>query len=127
MTGSFFQGDDERKALSKVVGSDCLVGSNFTIGEKSNVKKSIIGNHVTIGANCKVDQCIIFGHTSIEDSTTMSGCIVGANCHVGKESTVTNCNLSARQVAPQPQSTRQMKPAPCLPLVEEIFGLSWRC
>lgn len=96
------KGDDERKALSKVVGSDCLVGSNFTIGEKSNVKKSIVGNHVTIGANCKIDNCIIFNHTSVEDNVTLSGCIVGGNCHVGKESTVTNCNLSARYLSPPP-------------------------
>mmetsp|Transcript_28605 Transcript_28605/g.55788 ORF Transcript_28605/g.55788 Transcript_28605/m.55788 type:complete len:441 (+) Transcript_28605:15-1337(+) len=88
--------DEERKALSKQVGSDCVVGESFAIGEKSSIKKSVIGKHVTVGTNVKIDNCILLGHTSIEDNVTMSGCIVGANCHVGRESNVVNCNLSAR-------------------------------
>eukprot|EP00283_Hemiselmis_rufescens_P012126 CAMPEP_0173436988 /NCGR_PEP_ID=MMETSP1357-20121228/17787_1 /TAXON_ID=77926 /ORGANISM="Hemiselmis rufescens, Strain PCC563" /LENGTH=420 /DNA_ID=CAMNT_0014402143 /DNA_START=21 /DNA_END=1283 /DNA_ORIENTATION=+ len=88
--------DEEKKALGKQVGSECVVGEGFVIGDKSSVKKSVVGKHVTIGANVKIDNCILLGHTSIEDNATMSGCIVGANCHVGKDSGLSNCNLSAR-------------------------------
>uniref|UniRef100_A0A7S0VX29 Translation initiation factor eIF2B subunit gamma n=1 Tax=Hemiselmis tepida TaxID=464990 RepID=A0A7S0VX29_9CRYP len=88
--------EEERKALSKQVGSECVVGEGFVIGDRSSVKKSVVGKHVTVGANVKIDNCILLGHTSIEDNVAMSGCTVGSNCHVGKESTLSNCNLSAR-------------------------------
>ncbi len=48
-------------------GSDCVIGENTTIGEKTNIKKSAIGNNCLVGKSNRLIGCVILDNTIIGD------------------------------------------------------------
>jgi len=88
--------EDEKKVLFKKVGSECVVGEGFVIGDKSSIKKSVVGKHCKIGANVKITNSVIHNHVTIEDNCTIQGSVICSNVYINQGSTVTTCHLGLK-------------------------------
>lgn len=78
---------------SATIGSDCLVGNNTELGERTNVKRSVIGNNVKIGKKCRISGCILLDDVSIEDDVQLENCIIGKNVKMESKCRLINCNV----------------------------------
>ncbi|KAG7662689.1 GCD1 [[Candida] subhashii] len=87
------------------VGIDSLVGENTTLGEKTNVKRTVIGKDCVIGKRVKLTGCLILDKVVIEDDVQLENCIIGHDVVVGHKSRLTNCNVeSTNEVSSGTQS-----------------------
>lgn len=81
------------------VGIDSLVGANCTLGEKTNVKKTVIGKNCTIGKRAKLTGNLIMDNVTIEDDVQLENCIIGSGVVIHNKLKLINCNVeSSHQV-----------------------------
>lgn len=86
--------------LAANVGIDSLVGENTTLGERTNVKKTVIGKNCKIGKRVKLTGNLIMDNVTIEDDVQLENCIIGNDVIINSKSKLTNCNVeSTHEVA----------------------------
>lgn len=86
--------------LAANVGIDSLVGENTTLGERTNVKKTVIGKNCKIGKRVKLTGNLIMDNVTIEDDVQLENCIIGNDVIIHTKSKLTNCNVeSTHEVA----------------------------
>ena len=78
---------------SATVGSDCIVGHDSVLGERTNVKRSVIGHNVSIGRRCRISGCILLDGVTLEDEVQLENCIVGQNVKMEHRARLVNCNV----------------------------------
>lgn len=78
---------------SATIGSDCIIGNNSELGERTNVKRSVIGNNVIIGKKCRISGCILLDGINIEDDVQLENCIIGKNVKMESKCRLVNCNV----------------------------------
>lgn len=83
------------------IGLDSLIGTNTTIGEKTNVKRSIIGENCIIGKRVKLTGCLILNGVNIEDDVQLENCIIGHDVVIQSKSKLTNTNVESTHSVPR--------------------------
>ncbi|ODQ48133.1 hypothetical protein PICMEDRAFT_72113 [Pichia membranifaciens NRRL Y-2026] len=78
---------------SATVGSDCIVGHDSVLGERTNVKRSVIGHNVHIGRRCRISGCILLDGVTLDDEVQLENCIVGKNVRMEHRARLVNCNV----------------------------------
>lgn len=82
------------------VGADALVGKDTTLGEKTNVKRTVIGANCVIGKRVKLTGLIILDNVVIEDDCQLENSIIGQKAIIRSKSKLTNCYVeSTNEVA----------------------------
>lgn len=81
--------------LAANVGADALVGENNTLGEKTNVKRTVVGNNCKIGKRVKLTGSIILDNVVIEDDVALENCIVGHGAIIHSKSKLVGCNVES--------------------------------
>lgn len=82
------------------VGADAMVGQGTTLGEKTNVKRTVIGSNCVIGKRVKLTGSIILDNAVIEDDLQLENSIIGQNAIIRSKSKLTNCFVeSTNEVA----------------------------
>lgn len=77
------------------VGADSLVGNNTTLGERTNVKKTVIGKDCKIGKRVRLTGNLIMDNVTIEDDVQLENCIIGSNVIIQSKLRLFNCNVEA--------------------------------
>ncbi|KAK6460099.1 translation initiation factor eIF2B subunit [Scheffersomyces coipomensis] len=94
------QGQPQKDKLAANIGIDSLVGESTTLGEKTNVKRSVVGSNCIIGKRVKLTGSLILDNVTIEDDVQLENCIIGKNAIIHNKSRLTNCNVeSTNEVA----------------------------
>lgn len=77
------------------VGADSMVGENTSLGEKTNVKRSVVGKNCTIGKRVKLTGSIVLDNAIIEDDVQLENTIVGHDATIRAKSRLTNCYVES--------------------------------
>lgn len=87
------------------VGVDSLIGNATTLGEKTNVKRTVVGSSCQIGKRVKLTGCLILNNVIIEDDVQLENCIIGQGALIHSKLRLTNCNVeSTLEVSKNTQS-----------------------
>lgn len=78
------------------VGIDSLVGENTTLGERTNVKKTVIGKNCKIGKRVRLTGNLIMDNVTIEDDVQLENCIIGSNVIIHSKLKLFNCNVESK-------------------------------
>ncbi|KAK6204971.1 translation initiation factor eIF2B subunit [Scheffersomyces amazonensis] len=88
-------GQPQKDKTAANVGIDSLVGDNTTLGERTNVKRSVVGSNCIIGKRVKLTGCLILNNVTIDDDVQLENCIIGNNAIIHSKSRLTNCNVES--------------------------------
>lgn len=89
---------DKDNKNSATVGSDCIVGINSELGERTSVKRTVIGNNCKIGKKCRISASIILDGVTIEDDVQLENCIIGKNVKLEGKCRLVNCNVEGSYI-----------------------------
>lgn len=82
------------------VGADSIVAEGTTLGERTNVKRSVVGRGCVIGKRVKLTGCVILDGVSIGDDVLLENTIVGNDAVIHNKAKLVNCNVeSTHEVA----------------------------
>lgn len=82
------------------VGVDSIVAPGTTLGERTNVKRSVVGSGCVIGKRVKLTGCVIHDDVIIGDDVQLENTIVGKKAIINNKSKLVNCNVeSTHEVA----------------------------
>ena len=93
--GQHQQTSHPKDKTSANIGVDCLIGENTSVGEKTNVKRTIVGSSCNIGKRVKLTGCLILNNTTIEDDVQLENCILGNGVIIRSKLRLTNCNVES--------------------------------
>lgn len=82
------------------VGSGCMVGPGSTIGDKTNVKRSVIGCDVHLGTNVKVINSVLQDKVHIGDNCHIQNSIVCEGCVIQGNAQMKDCQIGPGFVVP---------------------------
>lgn len=66
------------------VGPDCVVGAHTTIGERSQVKKTVVGNGTLVGVGVKLVNSVIMDHVQVGDGCRLEGVVIGCRAIISE-------------------------------------------
>ncbi|ODV79955.1 translation initiation factor eIF2B subunit [Suhomyces tanzawaensis NRRL Y-17324] len=102
------QGAQAKDKLAANVGIDSLIGENTTLGEKTNVKRTVVGKNCTIGKRVKLTGSLVLDNVTIEDDAQLENCIIGHGVVLRSKVKLTNCNVeSTHEVAKGTQAKNE--------------------
>lgn len=69
------------------VGNGVVIGADVTVGENSEIKRSVIGDGCRIGANVLMEDSYVWSGTEVEDGARLTGAVLAsramAKSHAG--------------------------------------------
>lgn len=77
------------------VGVDSLIGNDTTLGEKTNVKRTVVASNCTVGKRVKLTGSLILSNVTIEDDVQLENCIIGHDVVIRAKLRLTNCNVES--------------------------------
>lgn len=73
------------------VGIDSLIGANTTLGEKTNVKRTVVGADCKIGDRVRLTGCVVMDGAEIHNDVQLENCIIGKAAVVRERAKLVNC------------------------------------
>ncbi|EEB06616.2 translation initiation factor eIF2B gamma subunit [Schizosaccharomyces japonicus yFS275] len=97
---------DANVSKRAVVGSDCMVNEGTSIGDRSNVKRSVIGRNCTIGNGVVLSNSILMDNIVVGDNVRLESCIVASGVTVGAKSKLRECEIGVNHVVEKGRTAR---------------------
>ena len=76
-----------------VIGPQCIVGAQSTLGDKCSVKKSVVGAGCKLGNGVKITSSLLFDACVVEDGSSLQNCTLGRGVWVKSKCTLKDCQL----------------------------------
>ena len=80
---------------------DCLIADKVSIGEKTNIKRSVLGSGVSIGRGVRLIGCVLMDGASVAEGAKLEGCIVGRKAIIGVKANLKDCEIAENFVVDQ--------------------------
>lgn len=90
-----------REKTAANVGADSLVSISATLGERTNVKRSVVGPNCAIGKRVKLTGSIVMLNVTIEDDAQLENVVIGAGAIIGAKSKLVNSTVEATHSVPK--------------------------
>lgn len=84
---------DKADKLHAIIGIDSCVGENTTLGEKTNVKRSVVGSDCKIGNRVKLTGTLVMHGCTISDDVQLENCIIGHGVTIHSKCKLVNCSV----------------------------------
>lgn len=85
-----------------VTRTDCLIGDNVTVEERSVIKESVIGANCCVRAGARLNRCVLMDGVTIEGRCQLQGCIIGRRSRIGAASVLKDCEVQdGNVIAPE--------------------------
>ena len=79
------------KQSRSAVGIDSLIGPNTTLGEKTNVKRTVVGRDCKVGDRVRLTGCLVMDSVVIENDVQLENCIIGKGAIIRGKVRLVNC------------------------------------
>ncbi|XP_011643925.1 translation initiation factor eIF-2B subunit epsilon [Pogonomyrmex barbatus] len=93
MTQSTYKHETVTFAKGCILESDCILGFNSALGNKTKVARSVIANDCIIGSNVIIYNSYIFSNVRVKDNCTIKNSIVFPDCIIRYRSEIDGCIL----------------------------------
>ncbi|RLV82981.1 Translation initiation factor eIF-2B subunit gamma [Meyerozyma sp. JA9] len=88
------------KQSRSAVGLDSLIGANTTLGEKTNVKRTVVGRDCKVGDRVRLTGCLVMDGVVVENDVQLENCIIGKNAVIRGKVRLVNCYVECTNDVP---------------------------
>lgn len=88
--------------------SNCLIGDNCNINDKTSIKNTILGNNCTINEKTRIENCLIMDNVVIGEFCVIKNSIISHNVKINNKCVLNDCIVSSdKQIAESSSLTHE--------------------
>lgn len=88
------------KQSRAAVGIDSLIGDETTLGQKTNVKRTVVGRDCKVGDRVRLTGCLVMDGVVIDSDVQLENCIIGQGAVIRNKVKLVNCYVECTNEVP---------------------------